>query len=126
MDTSTTLRDDKLIEEYAGKIMLLARDTITVRFRFFDTALMKLKLQSVPGLRGYVCDGEALSYDPLKLLTDYKEEPNIAVRLYLHVMLHAIFMHPYDTTRPTRTSGTSPRILRLRTLSWRWTFPELP
>ena len=66
-----------------------------MRFRFFDTALMKLKLQSVPGLRGYVCDGESLSYDPLKLLTDYKEEPNIAVRLYLHVMLHAIFMHPY-------------------------------
>ena len=94
MDSALSF-DDKLIEEYAEKIMLLARDTITVRFRFFDTALLKLKLKSVPGLRGYVCDGESLNYDPYRLLTDYKEEPNIAVRLYLHVMLHAIFMHPY-------------------------------
>ena len=95
MDSAVSLNDDKLIGEYAEKIMLLARDTITVRFRFFDTALLKLKLKAVPGLRGYVCDGESLSYDPYKLLLDYKEEPNFAVRLYLHVMLHAIFMHPY-------------------------------
>ena len=110
MDSAVSLADDKLIEEYAEKIMLLARDTITVRFRFFDTALLKLKLQSVPGLRGYVCDGESFSYDPYKLLVDYKEEPNIAVRLYLHVMLHAIFMHPYRYDKTDENFGTSPRI----------------
>ncbi len=90
MDTNIAL-----YEEYASKIMLLARDTITVRFRFFDSALAKYKLKSSVGLNGYVADGEYLYYDPVVLLSDYRDEPNIAVRLYLHVMLHGIFLHPY-------------------------------
>lgn len=86
---------EALFEEYASKIMVLARDTITVRFRFFDNALAKYKLKCSPGLSGYMADGEYLYYDPVKLLSDYKDEPNIAVRLYLHVMLHSIFLHAY-------------------------------
>lgn len=83
------------IEQYAKKIMNLARDTITVRFRFFDNALAKYKLKSESGLGGYVADGEYLSYDPEWLLKQYVDEPNIAVHLLLHVMLHSIFLHPY-------------------------------
>lgn len=81
--------------EYAKKIMLLARDTVTVQFRFFDSALSKYKLEAVPLLNGYVANGEILKYDPLRLLKDYIDEPNIAVRLYLHVLFHAILMHAY-------------------------------
>lgn len=91
--------DEKLIEEYALKVMLLARDTITVRFRFFDKALAKLKLKSVPGLNGYQTDGAFLYYDPYVLLKEYKDEPNIAVRLYLHVILHSVFLHAYRYDR---------------------------
>lgn len=86
---------DERIEEYAAKVMKLAKDTITVRFRFFDNALNKLKTKSTPNLNGYMCDGENLYYDPLVLLTEYKDEPNVAVRLLLHVMLHGVFLHPY-------------------------------
>ena len=85
----------KEIESYAAKIMQLARDTITIRFRFFDNALAKYKLRSQPGLNGYMADGENLYYDPAKLLKDYIDEPGIAVRLYLHILLHSIFLHPY-------------------------------
>lgn len=85
----------KLIEEYALKVMLLARDTITVRFRFFDTALAKYRIQAEPGLRGYVADGECLRYDPAQLLKDYNDEPNFPVRLFLHVIMHGIFQHAY-------------------------------
>lgn len=89
----------KEIEEYALKIMRLARDTITVRFRFFDTALAKYKLKSSPGLGGYMADGEYLYYDPAKLLKDYIDEPNIAVRVYMHILLHSIFLHSYRTDK---------------------------
>lgn len=86
---------DERIEEYALKVMKLGKDTITVRFRFFDNALNKLNIKSTPNLNGYMCDGENLYYDPLVLLNEYKDEPNVAVRLLLHVMLHGVFLHPY-------------------------------
>lgn len=86
---------DNQISQYSSKVMLLARDTITVQFRFFDAALSKYKLMEVTGLGGYVADGEFLKYDPAKLLKDYIDEPNFAIRLYLHALFHAIFLHAY-------------------------------
>ena len=86
---------ERAIGEYAKKIMQLARDTITVRFRFFDNALNKLHLVEVKNYGGYQCDGNVLYYDPMCLLNDYVNEPGFAVRLYLHVMFHYIFMHPF-------------------------------
>lgn len=83
------------IEEYARKIMNLARDTITVRFRFFDNALAKYKLKSVRDSKKYMADGEYIYYDPELLLKNYVDEPNIAVHLLLHIILHSVFLHPY-------------------------------
>lgn len=94
---STLFDKDKTesVRLYASKIMELARDTITVRFRFFDVALAKLKLVERPGLLGFATDGVNIYYDPRTLLLTYLDEPNIAVRLYLHMMLHQVFLHPY-------------------------------
>ena len=83
------------MEQYARKILRLARDTITVRFRFFDTALAKFQTVSKPGLLGFMTDGKNIFYDPATLLVTYMDEPNIGVRLYLHILLHHIFLHPY-------------------------------
>lgn len=83
------------MENHAKMIMQLARDTITIRFRFFDSALAKYKLKSVPNLNGFMADGEYIYYDPLYLLKTYVDEPGIAVRLYLHILFHSIFLHPY-------------------------------
>lgn len=81
--------------EYARKVMILARDSITVQFRFFDTALLKLQIEEAPGLGGYMAEGDKLKYDPIVLLKDYLDEPNIAFRLYLHVLFHSIFLHKF-------------------------------
>ena len=89
-----TIDEDK-ISEYADRVMRLAKDTVTVRFRFFDAALAKLNFESRIGLGGYVFDGENLYYDPYKLLDDYKIEASYALRLLLHVLFHGILMHPY-------------------------------
>ncbi len=87
------------IEQYAFEIMRLARDTITVKYRFFDSALANLTLKSKPGLCGFATDGQALYYDPNTLLTTYIDEPNIAVRVYLHVLLHCVFFHQFQYDR---------------------------
>ena len=87
--------DEAVIIEYADKVIRLARDTVTVRFRFFDAALAKLRFESRIGLGGYVFDGENLFYDPYRLLDDYKKESAYVLRLLLHILFHAILMHPY-------------------------------
>lgn len=84
------------IEQYAAQLMKLARDSITVRFRFFDAALAGLKVENKAGLGGFAMDGNKLYYDSAFLLREYMEEPNIAVRAYLHMLLHCIFFHRFQ------------------------------
>lgn len=86
-------------ERYAAEVIKLARDFITLRFRFFDKALAMLEPESEPGLGGYVCDGRHLKYDPDKLLKDYLDEPAWAIRLFLHSIFHQVFLHPYRFDR---------------------------
>ena len=83
------------IEEYARQLLRLARDTITVKLRYFDAALAKLKLVSKPGMKGFATDAENFYYDPAYLLTVYLDEPHVAVRLYLHVLFHCVFFHQF-------------------------------
>ena len=86
---------DQKTEEYARKVIDLAIDTITVRYRFFDRTLYKIKFEPAERLNGYVSDVTTLFYDPVILLKDYLKEPSFAVRLCLHVMFHLVFLHPF-------------------------------
>ena len=89
-----TEKDDKT-GKLASSIMQLARDTITVRFRFFDTALGRINEKQRVGIPGFLLAGDDLYYDPLILLKYFLDEPAIAVRLYMHVLMHKIFLHQY-------------------------------
>ncbi len=108
----TAARADGLAEE----LMKLARDTLTVRFRFFDVAISGLKCVKKPGLMGFATDGSAFYYDPVFLLTTYMEEPHIAVRAYLHVLLHCIFFHPLQERSDILKAAEDVR--RERTMFW--------
>ncbi len=87
--------EQKLIDEYALKVMNLARDTIVVHYRFFDAALTKYHFELSPDSGCFTADGEALKIDPLLLLNYYKDEAAYPVRLLLHVLFHSILLHPY-------------------------------
>lgn len=71
--------DKERAQKYAERVMALAEDTITVRLRFFRSAISKINID----------------YDPMELLTKYSQEPNYAVRLYLHALLHGLFLHRF-------------------------------
>lgn len=86
----------------AAKLMALARDSITVKFRFLDAALARLKAEPKQGINGFITDGQRLYYDPYYLLREYMDEPGIAVRAYLHVLLHLIFFHQYQYDKLNR------------------------
>lgn len=84
------------VEAMADELLLLARDTVTVRFRFFDAAIGKLKIDYWKDLGGVGLTGEILHIDPAWLLKEYLNEPGIAVRIYMHVLMHLIFFHPFQ------------------------------
>lgn len=83
-------------DKIAMDLLLLARDTITVRFRFFDAALFRLNTSLRRGLGGISTDGESLFFDPQFILKAYLDEPNYAVRAYLHMLFHCIFLHQFQ------------------------------
>lgn len=87
--------DDRLVEDYAFKVMNLARDSIVVHYRFFDAALTKYTFEASPGLNGVVADGDKLKFDPMFILSKYKDEAAYPLRMLLHVLFHSILLHPY-------------------------------
>lgn len=84
------------VTSLAQKLLGLARDTITIRYRYLDTALARLKVELKPGLNAMYTDADKMYFDPAMLLTQYMDEPGVAVRSYLHMLFHCIFMHQYQ------------------------------
>lgn len=81
--------------KYAVRIMELARDTIMVRYRFFDAVLARFRLDFDEKITSYRVTGDKLSINPERLLRDYMDEPDYAVRLLMHIMFHGLFLHAY-------------------------------
>ena len=89
---SDTVNDNR-ISELARKVLGLARDSIVVRYRFFDKSLASIELTEDNGISTYISDKGHLAYNPAKLIRDYMEDENFPARLLLHVIFHNIFMH---------------------------------
>ena len=91
-------------EEYAYKLMELARDNILIRYRFFDIALAGMKSMSKPGTGCIFFEDNMLVFDPVYLLRRYKDEKNIAVRAYMHILLHNVFLHGFNINKLDKES----------------------
>lgn len=90
------------ISALAAEIIRLAHDGILINMRFLDVALSKLSLKEQSGMGDFAFDGAVLYYDPVLLLDRYRKEPDYMARLYLHVLLHCIFNHGFQTDKLKR------------------------
>lgn len=86
-------RDDA--KSCAKQIMTIARDTIMMKYRFFDVSLAKYKLEIADDTKSFKVSGDKLIIDCNLLLKTYLREPCIGVRLLMHVIFHSLFMHYY-------------------------------
>ncbi len=93
---------EEQIAALAAEIIRLAHDSILINMRFLDVALSKLKLEERRQTGAFVYDGATLYYDAMLLLSRYRKEPHFMVRLYLHVLLHCIFYHSFQTDKLER------------------------
>lgn len=84
---------DNRIPDLARQVLAIAKDSIVVKYRFFDRSLAKIRLIEDRNVTGYLSDAGSLTYDPARLLRDYRDDENFASRLLLHVIFHNIFMH---------------------------------
>ena len=74
--------------------MRLSWNTLLVNLRFLDMALSRLQPVATD-LTTLCTDGEYLAYDPMFILRRYKQEKEVPVRDYLHVVFHCVFRHMY-------------------------------
>lgn len=74
-------------------MLALARDSIVVRYRFFDKSLALVSLVEDENATSYISGIGKLTYNPSRLIRDYMDDENFAARLLLHVIFHSIFMH---------------------------------
>lgn len=91
--------DAERIKELSKKVMKVARDSVIINMRFMDIALSRITPVQEDSAIVARCDGRSLLYSPRSLLESVRKERSYAVRLFLHVLFHYIFSHPYSYNR---------------------------
>lgn len=86
--------NDELINKAARDVLILARNTLIVKFRFLDIALGRL--EPVPSDEETLAtDGSRFTYGPRHVLRCFRSERDKPAHDYLHVILHCIFSHMF-------------------------------
>ena len=80
-------------DQLANEILNLSRNKLLVTMRFMNVALSYHKRIAYEG--SLATDGQALFYNPGFVLKTYKKSQEEMVRLYLHMILHCVFHHPF-------------------------------
>ena len=79
----------KQLDKLARDVLILSRNTLLVNLRFLDSALSQFKLVSYDG--SLATEGRHICYNPIEILKRYKNEKEVSVRDYLHLVMHCIF-----------------------------------
>ncbi len=90
----TDLEQLKELDGLAREVLVLSRNTLLVNLRFLDAALSEFSYVLFP-TESLGTDGRYLFYNPVQVLRRYREEKEIPVRDYLHLVMHSIFRHMY-------------------------------
>ena len=92
MSISVTDTQYKKIISLTEDLMSQVKAEALVSLRFLDVALYKLKYKYDFNTTIYT-DGTYLIMNPYHIFKLYKEEYNMLLRTYLHVILHCILFH---------------------------------
>ena len=79
--------------DICGEILRNARNELYLNLRFMDTALSALLFSPDMQRRGAATDGFQLCFQPDDLVSLYRKGRVYVNRMYLHMVLHCIFLH---------------------------------
>lgn len=78
-------------------ILNASRNELYLSLRFMDMALSGLHYEMNLSSLYVGTDGEKVLFNPRYLVQRYQSDPVLVNRLYLHMLLHCIFRHPFHT-----------------------------
>lgn len=84
---------EKRIKNLADEVLEIARSRLLVNLRYMDAALTFHEKKVYHG--SFSTDGRVLFYDPVFVLRTYRESKELLTRIYLHLVLHCVFCHPF-------------------------------
>ena len=82
------------VRELAKDILLLARNSLVVNFRFLDRAISRLPLIPDDNV-SLTTDGESIYYGPWFVLRRYKAGQSVPTRDLFHSIMHCVFRHNF-------------------------------
>lgn len=88
------LSDTEKINKIADDILSYSRNALIVDMRFLSSALCKLKPKKSDML-SFATDGEFLYYNPMYIISRYKQSKELPTRDFLHAVMHCLFCHMY-------------------------------
>ena len=101
MTEDTGIRKNETeLEALAADVLEIARGRLLVNLRYMDVALTFHEREVYHG--SFSTDGRVLYYDPVFVLRTYRRSKEKLTRIYLHLVLHCVFCHPFtgpDTDR---------------------------
>ena len=94
MTEDTGIRKNETeLEALAADVLEIARGRLLVNLRYMDVALTFHEREVYHG--SFSTDGRVLYYDPVSVLRTYRESKEKLTRIYLHLVLHCVFCHPF-------------------------------
>ena len=82
-----------MLEDIGRQILTVTRSELYLSMRFLDVALSSFQFVMDPQVETIGTDGLAIYYEPSWLGGRYREDRTQVNRVYLHMVLHAIFRH---------------------------------
>lgn len=76
-----------------NELFAIARDTIIVRYRYFNMAISVISPIMHEQSGSVSIRGNDLYYDPFFVAKKYAEDNNYVIRLYFHILMHKLFSH---------------------------------
>lgn len=91
-------------DELGADIIDECRVQLMLKFRFLDMALWRMDLEPVRAGGAYplATNGRIVAYEAPRVVARFQESFDEAIRDYLHMVLHCIFRHPYNTDHKDR------------------------
>lgn len=88
--------------ELSGQVIGWARDRLVADFPFLDRALLELPYEYVRGddeIRkcGFATDGRTVFVSAGECLHLFQDDPQRVVRIWMHMIVHCLYSHPYRT-----------------------------
>ncbi len=95
-------REDE--ERLSVDIIEECRVQLMLKFRFLDRALWRMDLEPLWSGMMYpiATDGKKIYHDPRRVIARFRDSFDESVRDYLHLIMHCVFRHIYDTSHKTQ------------------------